>query len=87
MAAAALTGATVAVVPGFWMALWLLPRHRQNDAAGMARALYWGEFGKLGLTLGLFFAAALLFGQLFWLVLVSYVACLCCYWVALILTR
>lgn len=86
-AAAAFFGALVAAVPGFWMALWMLPRRREIDARQMARAFYMGEFGKLGLTIGLFFAAALLFGQQFLPVLVTYVACLACYWLALILTR
>ena len=84
---AALFGAAVAVVPGFWMALWMLPRRRQVDASKMARAFYWGEFGKLGLTVGLFVAAALFFGPQFFALLSTYVACLACYWLALILTR
>ena len=63
--AAALFGAVVAAVPGLWMALWMLPRRQQVDASTMARAFYWGELGKLGLTVGLFFTAALLFGQQF----------------------
>jgi ATP synthase protein I len=86
-AIAALFGALVAALPGLWMALWLLPRRRQVDASKMARAFYMGEFGKLGLTAGLFLGAALLFGQHFLEVLVTYVACLACYWLALILTR
>ena len=86
-AMAAFFGAIVAVVPGLWMALWMLPRRREVRAASMARAFYMGELGKLGLTVGLFFAAALLFGQHFLPVLVTYVACLVCYWLGLILTR
>lgn len=86
-AAAAFFGAIVAAVPGFWMALWMLPRRRAIDARKMARAFYMGEFGKLGLTVGLFFAAALLFGQQFLPLLVTYVACLACYWLALMMTR
>lgn len=86
-AAAAFFGSLVAAVPGLWMALWLLPRRRHVDASQMARAFYMGELGKLGLTVGLFFAAALLFGQQFLALLVTYVACLACYWLALILTR
>ena len=86
-AGAALFGAVVAAVPGLWMALWMLPRRRQVDASTMARAFYWGELGKLGLTVGLFFTAALLFGQQFLVLLGTYVACLACYWLALILTR
>ncbi|ERJ18749.1 ATP synthase I [Salinisphaera shabanensis T35B1] len=85
--AAALFGAVVAAVPGLWMALWMLPRRQQVDASTMARAFYWGELGKLGLTVGLFFTAALLFGQQFLVLLGTYVACLACYWLALILTR
>lgn len=86
-AMAAFFGAIVAAVPGLWMALWMLPRRREVRAASMARAFYMGELGKLGLTVGLFFAAALLFGQHFLPVLVTYVACLVCYWLGLILTR
>lgn len=86
-ASAALFGAVVAALPGLWMALWLLPRRRHVDALKMARAFSMGEFGKLGLTVGLFVTAALLFGQHFLAVLVTYVACLVCYWLALILTR
>ena len=37
-AKAALFGVVVAVLPGLWMALWLLPRRRQVDAPAMARA-------------------------------------------------
>lgn len=86
-AAAAFFGAIVAVAPGFWMALWLLPARRSADASSIGRALVWGELGKLGLTAGLFIAAALLFGQQFFALLVTYVASLMCYWLALILTR
>lgn len=86
-AAAALFGGIVAALPGLWMALWLLPRRRHVDASKMARAFYMGEFGKLGLTVGLFVTAALLFGQHFFAVLATYMACLACYWLALILTR
>ena len=86
-AMAALFGAIVAAVPGLWMALWMLPRRRQTDASKMARSFYWGELGKLGLTAGLFLTAALLFGQQFFALLATYVACLACYWLALILTR
>lgn len=86
-AIAAFAGAVVAAVPGLWMALWLLPRRREIDASKMARAFYVGELGKIGLTAGLFLAAALLFGQQFPALLMTYVACLACYWLALILTR
>lgn len=86
-AMAAFFGAVVAAVPGLWMALWMLPRRRQTDASRMARSFYWGELGKLGLTAGLFLTAALLFGQQFFELLATYVACLACYWLALILTR
>ena len=87
MAMAAFAGAIVAAVPALWMAFWLLPRRRQADTAQVARGFYIGELGKIGLTVGLFFAAALLFGQQFPALLVTYVACLACYWLALILTR
>lgn len=86
-AAAAFFGAVVAAVPGMWMAWWLLPSRPQADAAYMARAFIWGELGKLGLTAGLFIAAALLFGQQLLPLLMTYVASLLCYWLALILTR
>lgn len=86
-AAAAFFGAIVAAVPTLWMALWLLPRRRIVDASKMTRAFYWGEFGKLGLTVGLFVTAALLFGQQFPALLTAYVACQTCYWLALVLTR
>ncbi|MES1924290.1 ATP synthase I [Salinisphaera sp. T31B1] len=84
---AAFFGAIVAILPGLWMALWMLPRRAEVRASAMARAFYFGELGKLGLTVGLFFAAALLFGQQFLPLLVTYVACLVCYWLGLILTR
>lgn len=86
-AMAALFGALVAAVPGLWMAVWMLPRRRSADASKMARAFIWGQLGKLVLTAGLFLTAALLFGQQFFALLVTYVACLACYWLALILTR
>lgn len=86
-AAAALFGAVVAAVPGLWMAWWMLPQRPQIEARQMARAFLWGELGKLVLTVGLFIAAALLFGQQLLPLLATYVACLLCYWLALILTR
>ncbi len=83
-AAAAFFGAVVAAVPGLYMAWHLLPR---RDAQQLGRHFMRGQLGKLFLTVGLFIAAALLFGQQFLPLLVTYAACLVCYWLGLILTR
>lgn len=86
-ASAAMFGAVTAAVPGFWMACWILPRDRSAQPSSMGRALLWGQFGKLVLTVGLFFMAALLFGSQLLTLLSTYAACLACYWLAMILTR
>lgn len=86
-AAAAMFGAVIAVVPGFYMALHLLPSRRSHGARGQAGLLVLGQLGKLVLTGGLFVAAVLVFKQDFGPLLITYVACLCCYWLALITTR
>lgn len=86
-AAAAMFGAVIAVVPGLYMALHLLPGRPSFGARQQARLLVMGQLGKLVLTGGLFVAAILVFKQDFGPLLITYVACLCCYWLALIITR
>lgn len=85
--AAALYGALIAVVPGFYFA-WRLLRYGTNaPAKRVARALYLGELGKLVLTVAMFLLAAVAFGEQFLPVLTTYVACLSCYWLAMIVNR
>jgi ATP synthase protein I len=85
--AAALYGALIAVVPGFYFA-WRLLRYGTNASPRrVARALYMGELGKLALTVAMFVYAAVTFGDQFLPVLTAYVACLSCYWLAMIVNR
>lgn len=85
--AAALYGALIAVVPGFYFA-WRLLRHGTNaPPSRVAGSLYLGELGKLALTVAMFLYAAVAFGDQFLPVLTAYVACLGCYWLALIVNR
>ena len=56
------------------------------EAVGSNAGREWTLFDVV-IAAGIFFAAALLFGQHFLPVLVTYVACLVCYWLGLILTR
>lgn len=86
-AAAAMFGAVIAVVPGFYMALHLLPSRPSRGARQQVRSLVLGQLGKVILTVGLFVAAILYFKLDFGPLLITYVACLCCYWLALIITR
>lgn len=84
---AALFGAGIAIVPGCFFALRVMPRQAQPDARAMGRAMVVGELGKLGLTAGLFTLAALTLGEQFVALITTYAACLGCYWLALILHR
>lgn len=85
--AAALYGALIAVVPGFYFA-WRLLRHGTNASPRrVAGSLYLGELGKLALTVAMFLFAAVVFGDQFLPVLTAYVACLSCYWLAMIVNR
>lgn len=86
-AVAALLGAVIAAVPGFYMALHVLPERASNSARQAARRLVLGQLGKLFLTGGLFLAAVLIVEQHFAVLLVTYVVCLACYWPALKVTR
>lgn len=86
-AAAAIFGAVIAAVPGFYMALHILPNRASNDVRRQARQLMLGQLGKLILTGGLFVAAILVFERDLGPLLITYAACLSCYWWALIITR
>lgn len=86
-AAAAVLGSLVAVVPGFYMALHILPSRSSNDARQQAWRLMLGQVGKLILTGGLFVAAFLIFKRDFGPLLITYAVCLSSYWLALIVTR
>jgi len=86
-AAAAISGTVVAVVPGFYMALLILPSSALHDARRQARRLMLGQLGKWILTGGLFIAAFLVFKRDFGPLLITYAACLSSYWLALIVTR
>lgn len=86
-AAAAMFGAVVAAVPGFFMALHLLPSRQSSGVQQQARLLVLGQVGKLILTGGLFIAAILVFERHFGPLLITYAACLACYWLALVTTR
>lgn len=84
---AALYGALIAVVPGFYFA-WRLLRYGKNASPKrIARSLYLGELGKLTLTVVMFLFAAMVFGDQFLPLLTAYVACLSCYWLAMIVNR
>lgn len=81
---AALYGALIAVVPGLYFALQLLWQPDDASPKRMARALYLGEFGKLALTAALFAGGAIWFGPQFVPLLTTYMACLACYWLAMV---
>src|SRR5699024_3676744 len=73
-AAAAMFGAVIAAVPGFFMALHLLPSRQSSGVQQQARLLMLGQMGKLILTGGLFFTAILIFQRHFGPLLITYVA-------------
>lgn len=85
--AAALYGALIAVVPGFYFARRLLQHGSDASPKQVARSLYLGEMGKLAITAAMFLVAAIAFGSQFLPVLTTYVACLSCYWLAMIVNR
>lgn len=84
---AALYGALIAVVPGLYFAWRLLPHGADASPRRVASSLYLGELGKLALTVAMFLFAAVKFGDQFLPVLTAYVACLSCYWLALVVNR
>lgn len=85
--AAALYGALIAVVPGFYFALQFLWQPSDASVRRMAWSLYLGEVGKLALTIALFTGGAIWFGDRFLPLLTTYMACLVCYWLAMIANR
>ncbi len=84
---AALFGASIAIAPGLFFALRLWSERAQLSSRAMGRALVAGELGKLVLTATLFLVAALTFGKQFVPLIMTYIACLSCYWLALKLNR
>lgn len=84
---AALYGALIAVVPGFYFAWRLLHYGKNASPKRIARSLYLGELGKLALTVAMFLFAAMFFGDQFLPLLTTYAACLSCYWLAMIVNR
>lgn len=85
--AAALYGAAIAIVPGFCFALQFLWRSAHASPKRMVRSLYIGEVGKFALTFGLFIGAIVWFADRFLPLLTTYMACLACYWLAMIANR
>jgi len=85
--AAALLGTLIAVVPGLFFAWRLLGQRPGASTKHIARAMILGEAGKLALTAALFLLAAVWFGREFVPVLTTYMACLVCYWLALVGNR
>jgi len=86
-ASAALYGAAVAIVPGFYMALHILPQRIPGNVQYRAWLLGLGQTGKWILTGALFIFGALVFGRHFGPLLATYAACQVCYWLALMTTR
>lgn len=84
---AALYGALIAVVPGFYFALQLLWQPAGASPRRIARSLYIGECGKLALTIALFIGGVRWFGTEFLPLLTTYMACLACYWLAMVVNR
>src|SRR5699024_3285909 len=80
-------GALIAAVPGFFMALHVLPNYLAGNARYRAWMLVLGQVGKLFLTGGLFLAGALTFGRHCGPLLVAYVASLDYYWLPLMIAR
>lgn len=82
-ALAALYGGVIAVVPSGYMALRLFGAGSRSAPAGLAAAFYRGEFGKLVLTALLFWSGVVLFAGAFLPLMLSYIASLGVYWLAM----
>ncbi|MGB1581691.1 MAG: ATP synthase subunit I [Nevskiales bacterium] len=82
-AKAALYGACIAVLPGFYFALRVFSARPGTAPQKMLRALYTGEVGKFVLTAALFMLAVLWFKAQMLPVILTYVVCLAVNWLTL----
>ncbi|MDX1496650.1 MAG: ATP synthase subunit I [Salinisphaeraceae bacterium] len=82
-AKAAMVGACIAVLPGFYFALRVFSARPGTAPQTMVKALYTGEVGKLVLTAALFMLAVLWFKTQMLPVILTYVACLAVNWLTL----
>ena len=82
-ALAALYGGVIAVIPSVYMALRMFSAGRGQAPAQLAVAFYRGEFGKLVLTALLFWSGVVLFSGAFLSLMLSYIASLVVYWLAM----
>ena len=84
---APLYGIVIAVVPGFFFALRLLWQPAGASPRHIARSLYIGEFGKLALTICLFYGGVVWFGANFLPLLSTFAVCLACYLLVMAVNR
>ena len=82
-ALAALAGALIAIVPGFYFAIRAMRATPDATPKQVVNAFYRGEFGKLVLTVLGFVGAVNLLPEQFLPMILTYMACLAAYWVAL----
>ena len=84
-ALAAMLGVAIAVVPGLYFAVRAMRLNPDASPRDVVRGFYRGEFGKYALTVfGFGLAVVYLPGQ-FLPLLLTYMACLAAYWVALVI--
>ncbi|RLK46504.1 ATP synthase protein I [Alkalispirillum mobile] len=83
-AAAAFTGALIAMLPGLYFAGKVFSKPPEADPRSMLGAFYFGEAVKLILTAALFIIALQWFGGVFLPLITTYVAALSVHWLALL---
>lgn len=84
-ALAAMAGALIAVVPGFYFAIRALRSTPEATPKQVVNAFYKGEFGKFALTALGFAGAVILLPEQFLPMILTYMACLAAYWLAIAL--
>ena len=77
-------GALIAVVPGLYFALRVLKPRPDASPRQLLAVVYGGEVGKLVLTGGMFVLGVALFSAQFLPLMLTYVACLSLYWLAML---
>lgn len=85
-ATAAFVGGMIALIPGLYFAVKVFSRGTADSPQKLVRAFYTGEAVKFGLTIVLFAWAVQRFAAHFLPLIVTFIAAVLVYWVALIST-
>lgn len=84
-ALAALAGMLIAVVPGLYFAIRAMRQKQAASPREVVKGFYRGEFGKYALTVIGFGIAVIYLPNQFLPLILTYMACLAAYWVALVI--